>query len=109
MECGEKERYIGTTLKRVALHDVVEPVSRFFQGSLLPPVSLAAIHVPPFQGFKARLMHNILTINVFISKFTLDGKINNYSSGTSVIIEIPNLNKVKESYIEDSLQVSISS
>jgi hypothetical protein len=44
-----------------------------------------------------------------ISKFTLDGKINNYSSGTSVIIEIPNLNKVKESYIEDSLQVSISS
>ncbi|KAK1650389.1 hypothetical protein QYE76_068194 [Lolium multiflorum] len=39
-----------------------------------------------------------------ISKFTLDGKINNYSSGTSVIIEIPNLNKVKESYIEDSLQ-----
>jgi hypothetical protein len=44
-----------------------------------------------------------------ISKLTLDGKLNHYSSGGSVIIEIPNLNKVKESYIEDSLQVSISS
>lgn len=40
-----------------------------------------------------------------ISKLTLDGKVNHYSSGSSVIVEISNLNKVKESYIEDSLQV----
>ncbi|KAF8728559.1 hypothetical protein HU200_017822 [Digitaria exilis] len=39
-----------------------------------------------------------------ISKLTLDGKLNHYSSGSSVIVEISNLNKVKESYIEDSLQ-----
>ncbi|KXG39465.1 guanine nucleotide exchange factor SPIKE 1 [Sorghum bicolor] len=39
-----------------------------------------------------------------ISKLTLDGKVNHYSSGSSVIVEISNLNKVKESYIEDSLQ-----
>ncbi|XP_039786290.1 guanine nucleotide exchange factor SPIKE 1-like isoform X5 [Panicum virgatum] len=38
-----------------------------------------------------------------ISKLTLDGKLNHYSSGSSVIVEISNLNKVKESYIEDSL------
>jgi hypothetical protein len=42
-----------------------------------------------------------------VSKLTLDGKLNHYSSGSSVIVEISNLNKVKESYIEDSLQVSI--
>jgi hypothetical protein len=40
-----------------------------------------------------------------VSKLTLDGKLNHYSSGSSVIVEISNLNKVKESYIEDSLQV----
>ena len=40
-----------------------------------------------------------------ISKLTLDGKLNYYSSGSSVIVEISNLNKVKESYIEDSLHV----
>ncbi|ONL97599.1 Guanine nucleotide exchange factor SPIKE 1 [Zea mays] len=39
-----------------------------------------------------------------ISKLALDGKVNHYSSGSSVIVEISNLNKVKESYIEDSLQ-----
>ncbi|TVU01800.1 hypothetical protein EJB05_52737, partial [Eragrostis curvula] len=39
-----------------------------------------------------------------VSKLTLDGKMNHYSSGSSVIVEISNLNKVKESYIEDSLQ-----
>ncbi|KQJ85009.1 guanine nucleotide exchange factor SPIKE 1 isoform X1 [Brachypodium distachyon] len=38
------------------------------------------------------------------SKLALDGKLNHYSSGSSVIVEISNLNKVKESYIEDSLQ-----
>ena len=42
-----------------------------------------------------------------VSKLTLDGKLNHYSSGSSVIVEISNLNKVKESYVEDSLQVSI--
>ncbi|KAM0848125.1 hypothetical protein ACQ4PT_054594 [Festuca glaucescens] len=39
-----------------------------------------------------------------VSKLTLDGKLNHYSNGSSVIVEISNLNKVKESYIEDSLQ-----
>ena len=38
------------------------------------------------------------------AKVTLDGKLG-YSSGSSVIVEISNLNKVKESYTEDSLQV----
>ncbi|XP_072984284.1 guanine nucleotide exchange factor SPIKE 1 isoform X2 [Typha latifolia] len=38
------------------------------------------------------------------SKSTLDGKLAHYSSGSSVIVEISNLNKVKESYTEDSLQ-----
>ncbi|GMN53748.1 hypothetical protein TIFTF001_022879 [Ficus carica] len=37
------------------------------------------------------------------AKVTLDGKLG-YSSGSSVIVEISNLNKVKESYTEDSLQ-----
>ena len=40
-----------------------------------------------------------------ILKLTLDGKVNHYSSGSSVIVEISNLNKVKESYIVDSLQL----
>lgn len=40
-----------------------------------------------------------------ILKLTLDGKVNHYSSGSSVIVEISNLNKVKESYIVDSFQV----
>ena len=38
------------------------------------------------------------------TKITLDGKLG-YSSGSSVIVEISNLSKVKESYTEDSLQV----
>uniref|UniRef100_A0A3N7ESX9 Uncharacterized protein n=1 Tax=Populus trichocarpa TaxID=3694 RepID=A0A3N7ESX9_POPTR len=37
------------------------------------------------------------------AKITLDGKLG-YSSGISVVVEISNLNKVKESYTEDSLQ-----
>jgi hypothetical protein len=39
-----------------------------------------------------------------VAKITLDGKLG-YSSGSSVVVEISNLNKVKESYTEDSLQV----
>lgn len=42
------------------------------------------------------------------AKVTLDGKLG-YSSGSSVIVEISNLNKVKESYTEDSLQVQQAS
>ncbi|CAL1408076.1 unnamed protein product [Linum trigynum] len=38
-----------------------------------------------------------------IAKVMLDGK-SGYSSGSSVVVEISNLNKVKESYTEDSLQ-----
>ncbi|XP_074577756.1 guanine nucleotide exchange factor SPIKE 1-like [Curcuma longa] len=38
-----------------------------------------------------------------VSKITLDGKQIQYSSGRSVIMEISNLNKVKESYTEDLL------
>ncbi|KAF8395538.1 hypothetical protein HHK36_019486 [Tetracentron sinense] len=38
-----------------------------------------------------------------IAKIALDRKLT-YSSGSSVIVEISNLNKVKESYTEDSLQ-----
>ncbi|XP_042472968.1 guanine nucleotide exchange factor SPIKE 1-like isoform X2 [Zingiber officinale] len=38
-----------------------------------------------------------------VSKITLDGKQAQYSSGSSVIVEISNLNKVKESYTEDLL------
>ncbi|KAI6674336.1 hypothetical protein NL676_002242 [Syzygium grande] len=38
-----------------------------------------------------------------VSKITLHGKLG-YSSGSSVVVEISNLNKVKESYTEDSLQ-----
>ncbi|KAM5586830.1 guanine nucleotide exchange factor SPIKE 1 [Rosa sericea] len=37
------------------------------------------------------------------AKVTLDGKLG-YSSRSSVVVEISNLNKVKESYTEDSLQ-----
>ncbi|KAL2934079.1 Guanine nucleotide exchange factor SPIKE 1 [Bienertia sinuspersici] len=37
------------------------------------------------------------------AKITLDGKIG-YMSGSSIVVEISNLNKVKESYTEDSLQ-----
>ncbi|KAL9243906.1 hypothetical protein vseg_017743 [Gypsophila vaccaria] len=36
------------------------------------------------------------------TKITLDGKLG-YSSGSSVVVELSNLNKVKESYTEDSL------
>lgn len=39
-----------------------------------------------------------------IAKIMLDGKLG-YSGGSSVVVEISNLNKVKESYIEESLQV----
>ncbi|KAK6925564.1 DOCKER, Lobe C [Dillenia turbinata] len=38
-----------------------------------------------------------------VAKITQDGKLS-YSSGSSVVVEISNLNKVKESYTEDSLQ-----
>ena len=38
------------------------------------------------------------------AKITLDGK-PGYTSGSSIVVEISNLNKVKESYIEDSLLV----
>lgn len=38
------------------------------------------------------------------TKITLDGKLG-YSSGSSVMVEISYLSKVKESYTEDSLQV----
>ncbi|KAJ4832808.1 MAP kinase Spk1 [Turnera subulata] len=37
------------------------------------------------------------------AKITLDGKLG-YSTGSSIVVEISNLNKVKESYTEDSLQ-----
>lgn len=40
-----------------------------------------------------------------LAKITLVGRLAHYSSGSSVIVEISNLNKVKESYTEDSLQV----
>ena len=42
-----------------------------------------------------------------IAKITSDGKLG-YSTGSSVIVEISNLNKVKESYTEESLQVLFS-
>ncbi|GKV41919.1 hypothetical protein SLEP1_g49390 [Rubroshorea leprosula] len=39
-----------------------------------------------------------------VAKITLDGKMG-YSSRSSVVVEISNLHKVKESYTEESLQV----
>ena len=36
---------------------------------------------------------------------TSDGRMTHYSSGFAVIVEIPNLNRVKESYVEELLQV----
>lgn len=42
------------------------------------------------------------------AKVTLDGKLG-YSTGSSIVVEISNLNKVKESYTEDSLLVINSS
>lgn len=41
------------------------------------------------------------------SKISLDGKLS-YSNGNSVVVEVSNLNKVKESYTEESLQVCAS-
>ncbi|KAL2461813.1 Guanine nucleotide exchange factor SPIKE 1 [Abeliophyllum distichum] len=38
-----------------------------------------------------------------VAKITLDGKLG-YSSGNSVVVEVSNLNKVKEGYTEDSIQ-----
>ncbi|GLT26513.1 hypothetical protein SLA2020_015740 [Shorea laevis] len=38
-----------------------------------------------------------------VAKITLDGKMG-YSSGSSTVVEISNLHKVKESYTEESLQ-----
>jgi dedicator of cytokinesis protein 6/7/8 len=38
------------------------------------------------------------------TKVSLDGKLS-YSNGNSVVVEVSNLNKVKESYTEESLQV----
>ncbi|GKV38466.1 hypothetical protein SLEP1_g46378 [Rubroshorea leprosula] len=39
-----------------------------------------------------------------VAKITLDGKMS-YSSGSSIVVEISNLHKVKERYTEESLQV----
>ncbi|GKV38388.1 hypothetical protein SLEP1_g46303 [Rubroshorea leprosula] len=39
-----------------------------------------------------------------VAKITLDGKMG-YSSGSSIVVEISNLHKVKESYTEESLQI----
>lgn len=39
-----------------------------------------------------------------LSKLSLDGKLAHYSSGNSILVDISNLNKVKENYTEDSLQ-----
>ncbi|KAL4203111.1 hypothetical protein AMTRI_Chr01g102360 [Amborella trichopoda] len=39
-----------------------------------------------------------------VARTVSDGRLGQYSSGSSVIVEISNLNKVKESYTEDSLQ-----
>lgn len=39
-----------------------------------------------------------------VAKITLDGKLG-YSSGNSVVVEVSNLSKVKESYTEESLLV----
>lgn len=36
---------------------------------------------------------------------TSDGRMTHYSSGSTVIVEIPNLNRVKESYVEELLDV----
>lgn len=41
-----------------------------------------------------------------VSKISLDGKLAQYSGGSSVIVELSNLNKVKESYTEDLFQVN---
>lgn len=38
------------------------------------------------------------------ARITLDGKIG-YSSGNSVVVEVSNLNKVKDCYTEDALEV----
>lgn len=40
-----------------------------------------------------------------LAKITLDGKLG-YSNGNSVVVEVSNLNKVKECYTEDSIQVN---
>ena len=40
-----------------------------------------------------------------IRRSTLDGRMTHYSSGCAVMVEIPNLNRVKESYVEELLQV----
>ena len=39
------------------------------------------------------------------TKIKVDGKLAKHSNGSSLVVEISNLNKVKESYTEDSLQV----
>lgn len=44
-----------------------------------------------------------------LSKINLDAKLAQYSSRSSVVVEISNLNKVKESYTEESLQVIVNS
>lgn len=40
-----------------------------------------------------------------VSKITADGKLG-YSNGNSIVVEVSNLNKVKEGYTEESLQVN---
>ncbi|KAK1318522.1 hypothetical protein QJS10_CPB04g00652 [Acorus calamus] len=39
-----------------------------------------------------------------VAKVSLDGKLAHYSGGSSVVVEVSNLNIVKESYTEDTLQ-----
>lgn len=39
-----------------------------------------------------------------IGRTASDGRMTHYSSGSAVIVEIPNLNRVKESYVEELLQ-----
>jgi len=41
------------------------------------------------------------------AKMSLDGKLS-YSNGNSVVVEVSTLNKVKECYTEESLQVCVS-
>ncbi|KAG0487870.1 hypothetical protein HPP92_006681 [Vanilla planifolia] len=49
-------------------------------------------------------LHSHDGISEHATKVPLHGKVAHSSSGSSVVVEISNLNKVKESYTEDSLQ-----
>ena len=59
-------------------------------------------HVPGISGSSSQD-----SVVELVAKTTVDGKLAHYSSGSSVVVEISNLNKVKESYTEDSLQVML--